>query len=85
MQRILQEQKKRILAELGKSVDRQLMLFSADDERRQYESNRRYWERWIENVEDDIEREPARIMDFYKVTSYRIEPVGIAYLCPATE
>jgi superfamily II DNA or RNA helicase len=85
MERILEEQKKRILAELGKSVDRQLTLFSNDDERRQYESNRRYWERWIENVEGDIEREPARIMDFYKVTSYRIEPVGIAYLCPATE
>ena len=85
MQRILEEQKKRILAELGKSVDRQLMLFTTNDERRQYESNRRYWQRWIENVESDMEREPARIMDFYKVTSYRIEPVGIAYLCPATE
>jgi hypothetical protein len=85
MRRILEEQKKRILAELGKSIDQQLMLFTADDERRQYESNRRYWERWIENVEGDIEREPGRIMDFYKVTSYRIEPVGIAYLCPATE
>jgi len=85
MQRILEEQKKRILAELGKSVDRQLMLFSTDDERRQYESNRRYWQRWIENVDGDIEREPGRIMDFYKVISYRIEPVGIAYLYPATE
>ncbi|MFQ5506751.1 MAG: helicase-related protein, partial [Planctomycetota bacterium] len=85
MQRILEEQKKRILAELGRSVDRQLTLFRTDDERRQYESNRRYWQRWIDNVEGDIEREPARIMDFYKVTSYRIEPVGIAYLCPATE
>ena len=85
MRRILEEQKKRILSELGKSIDQQLTLFTTDEERRQYGSNRRYWERWIENVEGDLEREPARIMDFYKVTSYRIEPVGIAYLCPATE
>ena len=85
MRRILEEQKKRILAELGKNVDRQLKLFDHEEERRQYESNRRYWGRWIENVEGDLEREPARILDFYKVSSYRVEPVGIAYLYPAGE
>lgn len=83
MRRILEDQKKRILAELGKSVDAQLRLFDADEERRQYESNRRYWERWIANVDGDLEREPARILSFYKTSSYRIEPVGIAYLHPA--
>lgn len=83
MTRILEEQRKRILAELGKSVDRQLLLFDFEDEKRQYESNRRYWQRWIENVNDDLEREPARILSFYKTSSYRIEPVGIAYLIPA--
>ncbi|MGH7134912.1 MAG: helicase-related protein, partial [Pirellulales bacterium] len=83
MRRILDEQKKRILAELGKSVELQLKLFETEEERRQYESNRRYWERWIENVEGDLAREPARILDFYRTSSYRIEPVGIAYLWPA--
>jgi glyoxylase-like metal-dependent hydrolase (beta-lactamase superfamily II) len=83
IRRILEDQKKRILAELGKSVDRQLLLFDTDDEKRQYESNRRYWQRWIENVEGDLNREPARILDFYRTSSYRIEPVGIAYLYPA--
>lgn len=83
MRRILEDQKKRILAELGKSVDAQLRLFEADEERRQYESNRRYWERWIENVEGDLTVEPARILSFYQTNSYRIEPVGIAYLQPA--
>ncbi|MCL4191527.1 MAG: DISARM system SNF2-like helicase DrmD [Thermoguttaceae bacterium] len=82
MRRILEDQKKRILAELGKSVDHQLKLFDTDDERRQYESNRRYWQRWIENVEGDLRREPDRILDFYRTSSYRIEPVGIAYLYP---
>jgi len=83
MQRILEEQRKRVLAELGKSVDSQLRLFSTDDERRQYESNRRYWQRWIENVDADIKSEPARILDFYKVQSFRVEPIGLAYLYPA--
>ena len=82
MRRILEEQKKRILAELGKNVDNQLKLFVNDEERRQYESNRRYWQSWIANVEGDLEREPGRILDFYKASSYRIEPVGIAYLYP---
>jgi len=82
MRRILEEQKKRILAELGKNVDIQLKLFEAEEEKRQYQSNRLYWQRWIENVDGDLEREPGRILDFYKVNSFRIEPVGIAYLYP---
>lgn len=85
MRRILEEQKKRILAELGKSVDVQLRLFDAEEERRQYESNRRYWERWIANVDGDLKVEPARILSFYQTTSFRIEPVGIAYLHPALD
>jgi SNF2 family DNA or RNA helicase len=83
MKRILETQRKRILDELGKSVDLQLKLFETDDEKRQLESNRRYWQRWIDNVEGDLQREPARIIDFYKTSSYRIEPVGIAYLFPS--
>ena len=83
MKRILETQRKRILDELGKSVNLQLMLFDTDDEKRQLESNRRYWQRWIDNVEGDLKREPARIVDFYKTCSYRIEPVGIAYLFPS--
>ena len=85
MRRILEQQKRRILEELGKNVTHQLGLFDKEEERRQYESNRRYWQRWIDNVEDDLEREPARVLDFYKVSSYRIEPVGIAYLYPASK
>lgn len=84
MRRILEEQKKRILAELNKSVESQLRLFANDDEKRTYESNRRYWDRWIKNVDDDLDREPARILDFYRVHSCRIEPTGIVYLFPAS-
>lgn len=82
MRRILEDQKKRIEAELGKSAESQLSLFTTDDEKRTYESNRRYWQRWIENVEGDLDREPARIINFYRVNSARIEPLGIVYLIP---
>ncbi len=84
MRRILEDQRKRILAELGRP-DLQLLLPGMEDtERRQRESNRRYWQRWVDNVQGDLEREPARILNFYQVKSCRIEPVGIAYLYPAS-
>ena len=82
MRHILEDQRKRVLAELGKSAELQLALFDREEERRQYESNRRYWQRWIENVEGDLEREPGRIIDFYRVNAWRVEPVGIVYLYP---
>lgn len=82
MREVLEQQKKRVLAELGKNATQQLSLFPTEDAKRQYESNRRYWESWIANVEGDLEREPGRILDFYKVKSFRIEPVGIVYLYP---
>jgi len=80
MRKILEDQRQRVLRELGRQV--QMELFE-EGERKQYESNRRYWERWIHNVEDDLETEPDRILKFYRVSSYRVEPVGIAYLLPA--
>lgn len=82
MRNILENQKRRIEIELGKSVDSQMKLFASDDEKRTYESNRRSWQRWIEHVEDDLEREPARIINFYHIKSARIEPIGIVYLIP---
>lgn len=83
MLRILEEQKKRVAEQAGRAAQLQLDLFN-DQEKRQFESNRRYWQRWLENVEGDIQREPARIMDFYTVASFRIEPIGLAYLWPVT-
>jgi hypothetical protein len=43
----------------------------------------KYWEDWLANVEGDLEREPARIRDFYTVKSHRVEPLGIVYLWPS--
>jgi len=83
MRNILLDQRKRIRAELDRTEGYQPTLFDTQEERRQFESNRRYWQRWVENVKGDLEREPARILNFYRVNSYRIEPVGIVYLYPA--
>ena len=54
------------------------------DERRQHEANRKYWKSWLDNVDDDLNREPERVRRFYEVRSTRIEPLGIVYLVPAS-
>ena len=80
----LLDQKKRVSTEYGKEVSAQLTIGFNEEEKKQLESNRRYWQHWLENVENDIANEPERIKNFYMTTSYRIEPLGIAYLWPIT-
>ncbi|KAA0895499.1 helicase [Oryzomonas rubra] len=84
MRKILEEQKRRVEAEFGKTLPDQLTLAFNDDEKRQMESNRKYWQRWLAHVEVDLRKEPARIMEFYQTSSFRVEPVGLAYLWPVT-
>jgi hypothetical protein len=84
IRKVLMEQRRRVEGELGRTSSAQLFLDFNDEEKRQVDSNRRYWQRWLENVDGDLKREPARILDFYKTTSYRIEPVGLAYLWPVS-
>lgn len=83
IRRVLEDQRHRVLAELGRYDEAQLLL-SLDMEKRQLESNRRYWDKWLANVEGDLQREPDRVRQFYRVASFRIEPVGLAYLWPMT-
>ena len=83
IRRVLDDQKRRVLNELGRYDQTQLLL-SLDLEKRQLESNRRYWDKWLANVEGDLQREPERVRKFYEVSSFRIEPVGLAYLWPVT-
>lgn len=81
--RILLDQKKRVTAELAKHRDQpQLQLGLNDDEQRQKQNDIQYWQDWLANVEGDLEKEPARIREFYTVKSHRIEPVGLVYLMP---
>lgn len=87
LRKVLEDQKRRVEVELGRTEPTQLALDFRDFddiEKKQLESNRRYWQRWLANVEGDLRREPARVREFYNVTSFRIEPVGLAYLWPIT-
>jgi SNF2 family DNA or RNA helicase len=83
MRKMLEDQRTRVQTELGKRPEQ--LTFQFDDaEKRQLESNRRYWHTWLDKVEVDLQQEPQRIIDFYSVASFRIEPIGLAYLWPVT-
>jgi ERCC4-related helicase len=85
MDKILSDQRKRVLGELEKyQTDSQQLTLSgfSEAEERQKKADAAYWKKWLENVEGDLRREPDRIRAFYQMKSHRIEPVGIAYLWP---
>ena len=86
MREILETQKKHItdLVTQHSKPDLQLRLGFADDELRQLESNRRYWDKRLQRLEDELKTEPDRIRDLYQVKATRIEPVGLVYLWPVT-
>ena len=39
----------------------------------------------LDNVDDDLTREPDRVRRFYEVRSTRIEPLGIVYMMPGAD
>lgn len=87
--KVLEGQRKRVEATLKKGEDaNQPLLFDLDgapeEEKRQFEDNKKYWRKWLDGVDSALEEEPARIRDFYNIKTTRIEPVGLVYLWPAT-
>ncbi len=62
----------------------QMRLDFADDERRQLEANMANWAHRLEQFDNDIKTEPARLAAFYEIQATRIEPVGLVYLWPET-
>lgn len=86
---VLEDQRRRVLKKYEETEGDQLFLAlkGNDDDaqaRRQRAADRRHWQAWLANVEADIIREPQRVADFYDVKSFRLEPVGLAYLWPVT-
>ena len=82
---VLTAQRKRVEATLKRSIDdKQLTLDFKDDEKRQLKRDRRYWEKWLETVDQDLIDQPTRIREFYEIQVPRVEPVGLVYLWPAT-
>ncbi len=84
MTRVLELQRARVLRTLQeKDKTDTIDLFTSAEERRQLENDIRYWRKWLEDVEENLETEPSRIRAFYDVQTTRIEPAGIVYLWPA--
>ena len=82
----LKAQKRRVLAALEKqtALEKQLRLEFSAEEQKQIEDNVRAWKRRIAAFERDIETEPARVRELYKVATRRVEPLGLVYLWPET-
>lgn len=85
MKAILEEQRQRILHRQKETSSEfmQLTLFNPD-EYRQLEADRRYWEKRIQMLEDELIKEPTRIEATYHVKAVRVEPVGLVYLYPVS-
>ncbi len=80
---LLKRQRRRIAEAAGRE-DRQMMFDFDEAERRQREADRRAWTRRLEAIETELETEPARIADAYKVRAVRVDPLGLVYLWPRT-
>jgi superfamily II DNA or RNA helicase len=85
MREILEQQQKHIESTVERH-DRspQLTLNFPDEEKRQLESNRRYWSKRLIDLQSELTTEPERIRALYEVRAQRIEPVGLIYLWPTS-
>ena len=82
----LRRQRERIVEELERHEGqyKQITLAFDEEERRQLQSNMRYWRMRLDQFDRDLEQEPGRIRAFYEVQARRVEPVGLVYLWPET-
>ena len=83
MRVLLESQKKHIREK--KLEDSQRTFKFGDEELRQLNADRRHWNKRLDELESELETEPARIRDIYAIRAQRIEPVGIVYLWPMSE
>ena len=86
LEETLRRQRERIVEELARHEGQyaQIILDFGEDERRQLQSNMRYWRMRRDQFDRDLEQEPDRIRAFYEVQAKRVEPVGLVYLWPET-
>lgn len=85
LQELLERQRRRIQQAEANFDDRQRELFEAEEaERRQLRADRAHWLKRLERTDRELETEPARVRDGYRVRATRLEPVGLVYLWPVT-
>ena len=82
----IEQQQQRVRAELERtqSAYRQLTLDYSAAEQRQFDLDRREWERRLASFERELATEPQRVQAFYEVRARRIEPVALIYVWPET-
>ncbi|GMV22055.1 MAG: hypothetical protein AMXMBFR57_20040 [Acidimicrobiia bacterium] len=85
MRGILEAQRLRIEKTAAKREAelKQLDLFEKD-ELKQLQADKRYWDRRLGELAQELDAEPARIQQSYEVKATRFEPVGLVYLWPIT-
>ncbi len=83
MKEILEQQQKRIIERQIETKAIQLSLFP-EDEQRQVDADRRYWDKRLQGLAQELVKEPARIEAIYQVKAVRVEPVGLMYLYPVS-
>lgn len=85
MREILDLQQTHLVATISAHDKNLQLLFDFnDDERRQKENDRRYWETRLGELHRERETEPERIRALYEVKARRVEPIGLVYLWPVT-
>ena len=86
MRGILEAQKKTIITKEAKYAQQsaQKTLPFHEEELRQVESDRRNWNKRLDQLDAEIQVEPDRVRKVYEVRAQRIEPVGLVYLWPAS-
>ncbi len=85
MRKILEDQQKYLENTIVRyDRDRQFALFP-DEERKQAEANRKFWDRRLAALHDELRTEPERIRGLYQKLAQRIEPIGLVYLWPVTK
>jgi len=87
MSNILETQKRHIGLTVAKypKLAEQFSLFDfMKEDLRQLEADKRYWDKRLTMIEEELKFEPDRIREIYEVKAKRIEPVGLVYLWPVT-
>ena len=86
MLRLIAEQRGRIESALAKAepADQLSLRFPDEVSQRQVMDDRRAWDARLAKLDDEQADLPNKIRDGYRVVASRVEPVGVAYLWPAS-
>lgn len=82
----LLEAQRRDIEKRLEETDQLVLTFEASeaDQKEQLQRDRRHMDRRLTELERELEDEPDRLTELYRVVARRLEPVGLVYLWPET-